>query len=333
MSLDSLAGQIAAQTGRRYVRLVGRGTTALYVALRTIALTHGPGSVIVPDIVCSAVLDAVLLAGFRPAFADVSPDRLAPTPDTWRAAQRPDSRAVIATHLYGLTSPPPALGLPIIEDAVQGIGGAVGNDPVGRLGALSIVGFHPTKTIPGVGGAILTDDAALARVMQAVRLEDGLPPYAMGRYAGYRPQLESRRAALIRPFDADPDNVATIRAGWAALESVVMSRNRAAAAVRTALAGDAGLGLNLPPLHAGDSVWRYPFTAQTPAAAMLIQRRIQGAGLPGARAYPALSAIFEPQPGFASPEIAARLVALWVDVPESVRGQIVGRVVGRNLTP
>lgn len=332
MSLDSLAGHIAAHTRRRYVRLVGRGTTALYVALRAIALTAGPGSVLVPDIICSTVLDAVLLAGFRPAFADVSADRFAPDAESLRRATQPDTRAVIAAHIFGLTAPLPDVGLPVIEDAVQGLGGVVSGRPIGAGGsgaAISVIGFHPTKMIPGVGGAILTDDPALWRVIQAVRLEEDIPAYREGRYAGYWPQLRAMRPALIRPFDDSLANVTAIRDGWDRLGEQVAGRNQKAGYVRAALAAHPALGLNLPILRPGDAVWRYPFTAPTRAAAMRIQRRLQGAGLPGSRPYPSLSAIFDPQPGFHGPDLAARMVNLWVD-PDTSYAQL-DAMIGRIL--
>ena len=74
--MNPLEIQWAERLQRRFARLVGRGTTALYVALRAIALCHGLGEIILPDVICSSVLDAVLLAGFRPVFADVVAPRL-----------------------------------------------------------------------------------------------------------------------------------------------------------------------------------------------------------------------------------------------------------------
>ena len=51
--------------GRCYQGLVGRGATALWVALEAIALQDGKrGEVIIPDLVSPAVLEAVLAAGY-----------------------------------------------------------------------------------------------------------------------------------------------------------------------------------------------------------------------------------------------------------------------------
>src|SRR5947209_5243035 len=137
---NHLTAVVMERMQRRYARLVGRGTTALYVALRAIALTHGLGAAIVPDVICSTVLDAVLLAGFRPLFADVTPDRfgLDSAAAAHLIAHNAAVRAVIAGHIFGYASAMPPLAVPIIEDAVQGLGGNVNGRPIGTLGAISI---------------------------------------------------------------------------------------------------------------------------------------------------------------------------------------------------
>src|ERR1051326_4642152 len=98
---------IASRMHRRFVRSVGRGTTALYVALRALALHNGIGEVILPDIICSNVLDAVLLAGFTPIFADVQPDLFAIDPAHIHGKVTASTRAVIAVHLFGFVEPIP----------------------------------------------------------------------------------------------------------------------------------------------------------------------------------------------------------------------------------
>src|SRR5438105_1735284 len=123
MLMDNLEAELAARMQRRYARLVGRGSTALYIALRALALLNGPGEVILPDVICSVVLDAVLLAGFIPIVADMSLPRFGLDPDDVRRKIGARTRAVITPHLFGYGMNLPNVGGPIIEDAVQGLGG------------------------------------------------------------------------------------------------------------------------------------------------------------------------------------------------------------------
>lgn len=300
------------------MRLVGRGTSALYVALRALVLGYGPGSVILPDLICVSVLEAVLLAGLRPAFADVSADRFNPDSHSVRRVLSPDTRAVIAAHVFGCVTPPPEVEVPIIEDAVQGLGGSLQGRSVGSLGQISILSFHPTKMIPGYGGAILTDDPDLWALIQRVSLEKAEAPYQAGVYAGVRPQLAAQRHRLLKAFDADPANFAAIRAGWERLPEEVEARNRKAHYLSQSLSECPHLGLGLPTLYPGDAIWRYPFVAPSRAAAAWIHRRLQAASLPGSRPYVSLSAIYDPQPAYQSSELASRLVNLWVDAGVSL---------------
>src|SRR5258708_5468337 len=198
---------------RRYGRLVGRGTTALYVALRAIAACDGPGEIILPDLICSTVLDAVLLAGFAPRFADVTPDRF--TLDAQDVCRKitPSTRGVIVAHLFGNVMDTLSIkrqSVRIIEDAVQGLGGWSAGQQVGTLGDIAFTSFHPTKMIPGYGGLVATDDPVLSEAIQGISLSDRVAPYAEGRYAHYQHQLAATLPALIRPFDDDEVNIAAI---------------------------------------------------------------------------------------------------------------------------
>jgi dTDP-4-amino-4,6-dideoxygalactose transaminase len=114
--------------GRSYCVLCGRGTTALWLALRAISRRDGLGEVIMPDIVCAAVLEGVLLAGFIPVFADVLPGRLTLSATSVSQLVTSRTRAVILVHLFGHVVEidlirQAAPDIPVIEDAVQGIGG------------------------------------------------------------------------------------------------------------------------------------------------------------------------------------------------------------------
>ena len=313
---DRLASEFGSFMQRSFVRFVGRGTTALYVTLRAIAACDGTGEIILPDVICSTELDAVLLAGFAPRFADVTPDRFTLDCDDVYRKITPATRGVIMAHVFGNvmdTLPIKAQSVRIIEDAVQGLGGWSADGRVGTLGDISFTNFNPTKMIAGYGAGIATNDPNLGEALRHVSLSDPVVPYAVGRYAHYQHQVMATRSTLIRPFDASEDNIAQIRGGLARPNDNVARRNEKARYLRENLAGFADFVL--PEVRQGDAIWRYTFAAPSRVATSWILRNLQIAGLSGSHLYPSLSDIFDPDSAshLNSASLAPRLINLWVD--------------------
>ena len=321
---------ITAALGRSYGVLSGRGTTALWLALRAIRRRDGPGEVIIPDVVCGTVLDGVLLAGFTPVFADVIPGRFTLSASSVAQLITPRTRAVLVVHLFGHVADmdlirQAAPGIPIIEDAVQGFGGYFHDQDqrVGALGDLSFISFDQRKMIGGRGGVVLWDDASLVEGIEAdLRRLPDLPPLPLesldsllppAAAAAYAVQLRTAFApVLLRRFDPSPANLQRILSDWETLEARVIVRNTKAHWLQTQLSGLPLAGsLALPDLRAGDAIWCYTFVAPTAAFARRIIHGLNGAGLNGSGLYRPLSRLFGQQAG--AGWLADRLVNLWVD--------------------
>lgn len=330
-----LEDRIAEAFDRPYVVLCGRGTTALWLALRAIRRRDGPGEVILPDLLCITALEGLLLAGFAPVFADVRPDRF--TLDAADVARRvtPRTRAILVAHLFGHAADLDAIrqvapGVPLIEDAVQGLGGHIHGRPLGAWGDLSFVSFNPHKMIGGRGGAVFGDDPALMAgiAADAIRLPD-LPDLDLAALDALLPAPEAaglavtlRRTApdLLRPFDGSRANEDRILADWDTLAERVAARNANAAWLGAHLAD---LPLGLPDLRAGDAIWRTTITAPSALIARRIVYAMEEGGVTGSDLYPPLSALFG-QPTGAS-RLAGRLLNLFVD--ESATPAVLQRTV------
>jgi dTDP-4-amino-4,6-dideoxygalactose transaminase len=307
--------------GRQAV-LVGRGTTALWLALRVVARQYGPGEVILPDLLCLTALEGVLLAGFVPAFANVDPARYVLDAESVACRITPNTHAVLVAHLFGHIADVDAIraaapGIPIIEDAVQGFGGALRGRPVGTLGDLSFTSFDTAKMIGGRGGLLLFDDDSLRAGIEAdvdtlsqpsIQLESLsqlLPSAAASAYAG---QLRAAAPSLLRPFDPSPANVQRIEADWHTLAARVEARHAKARLLQARLSGSA---LALPHIQEGDALWRYTVAAPTAALAGWLSHRLQRAALSGSNLYPSLSRLFG-QPARTG-ALSNRLINLWID--------------------
>src|SRR5262249_30702820 len=123
---------------------------------------------------------AVARLGARPVFVDIDAATFNMDADAVRRALTPRTRAVILVHLFGQCAELPDVGrIPIIEDAAQAIGARLGERRAGTLGRIGCFSFFPSKNLGGYGdgGAVTTDDAALAERVRALRTHGGLTKY------------------------------------------------------------------------------------------------------------------------------------------------------------
>lgn len=167
----------AKYTGVKHCVAVNSGTSALHLAL--IGAGVGPGDeVLTVPMTFIATSWAISYLGAKPVFVDVDP--LTYTMDV-RQVQRmltPRTKAILPVHLYGQPADVGPLleiaqrkGIPLIEDAAQAHGAQYRDRPAGSYGQSGCFSFYPGKNLGayGEGGAVTTNDDALARRMKALR--------------------------------------------------------------------------------------------------------------------------------------------------------------------
>src|SRR5439155_1490863 len=136
----ALEQELAAVCGVPWALGVASGTDALHLALT--ALGVGPGDeVITPAFSFVASASTIVMAGATPVFVDIDPATYTLDPAATERAVTPRTRAIMPVHLYGLPAPMDrvlelarAHRVAVIEDAAQGVGGAVAERPVGAFG-------------------------------------------------------------------------------------------------------------------------------------------------------------------------------------------------------
>jgi dTDP-4-amino-4,6-dideoxygalactose transaminase len=156
---------------------VNSGTSALHLAL--LAAGVGPGDeVITVPYTFVATVAAIEYAGARPVFVDVEPDYWTMDPAQIERAITPKTKAIVPVHLYGQPADmDPILdiarrrGLKVIEDACQSHGSEYKGRRCGSMGDLGCFSFYPGKNLGayGEGGAVVTDDPALAAHVRLLR--------------------------------------------------------------------------------------------------------------------------------------------------------------------
>jgi dTDP-4-amino-4,6-dideoxygalactose transaminase len=232
-----LEAELAAYCGARHAISCASGTDALLLVL--MAWQVGPGdAVICPSFTYHATAEMVALLGATPIIADVLPDSFNLDPAsceraiTTAKALDLKPRAVIPVDLFGLPADHDAIaaigathGLLVLDDAAQAFGASYRSKRLGTLATATATSFFPAKPLGcyGDGGAVFTDDDALAARLKSIRFHGEGVDRSEAARIGITGRLDTIQAAvLIEKLKIFPDEIET--------------RNRVAARYSPALA-------------------------------------------------------------------------------------------------
>ncbi len=228
-------------------------THSLYLAWR--ALNVGKGDeIIVPAMTFVATIEALMLTGAQPVFADVDPRTGILDPASAEQRITPRTKAICPVHLYGTMAPMDRFReiaddhkLLLVEDAAHCIEGRGPGFSPGSLSDAAAFSFYATKNITcGEGGAVATRHANVAQKIRLFR-NHGINRSAIERFAdkvsaydveeyGFKSNMYDLQAALLIP------QLANIETAYARRAAIVQSYNNAFS--------DTGLTLpHVPPGH------------------------------------------------------------------------------------
>lgn len=199
-----LESVLAAYVGTKHCIAASSGTDTLLMAL--MALGVGPGDeVITVPFTFIATGEMIALAGATPVFVDIEPRTYNLDPDRLEAAITPRTRAIMPVSLYGQCADFDAInaiasrhGLPVIEDGAQSFGATYKGRRSCALSTIGSTSFFPSKPLGayGDGGAVFTDDDALAKLMREIRVHGQDRRYHHPRL-GLNGRLDSLQAAVL----------------------------------------------------------------------------------------------------------------------------------------
>ncbi len=220
---DNFESELAAQCGAKYAIGVSNGLDALRLIIRAYLelgkLRKGDAVMVAANTFIATVLP-ITEFGLIPVF--VEPD--AGTMNfSWHEAlntldlndaspSKLNIRCALITHLYGTpcwnlkaAQELKSRGILIVEDNAQAIGaeaseeGLNGVRSTGNLADASAISFYPTKNVGalGDGGAVLTNDADLAKTVKALA-NYGTDRRYHNLYAGYNCRLDEIQSAMLR---------------------------------------------------------------------------------------------------------------------------------------
>lgn len=201
--------EVASYLGCDHAVAVNSGTSGMFLILK--ALGIGPGDeVIVPAMGFVTLAEAVAVAGATPVFADVEEVTYNLDPADVQGRITDATKAIVPAHKYGHPADLERLGaiaaergIPLVEDACHAFGAAFQGRRVGPIGTAGFLSFAGKSiSVCGLGGMVVTNDAALANEVRLLR-DHGRPRAKGERFydiqrIGYNLRLSELHAAIGR---------------------------------------------------------------------------------------------------------------------------------------
>ncbi len=221
--VQELETKLAQFCGAKHCVSCANGTDALALVLMAWGIKPGD-AVYVPAFTFVATAEVVAWFGATPVFVDVLADTFNMDPESLEAAieaavdMKLTPRAVIPVDLFGQPADYRRLlpiaerhGLKVLCDTAQGFGATLDGRCTGTFGDATATSFFPAKPLAcyGEGGAIFTDDDALAEDLHSLRVHgQGRDKYDNVRI-GMNGRLDTIQAAvLIEKLEIFPDEIA-----------------------------------------------------------------------------------------------------------------------------
>jgi len=202
--IAELEAELAAYVGVKHAITVSSGTHGLELSLR--ALGIGPGDeVLTSAFSWISAAEVVALVGATPVFVDIEPRSFGLDAAQTAASITPRTKAIIPVSLFGQMpdfSALNALGaqysVPLIEDAAQSFGASQHGRKSCGVTLIGCTSFFPTKPLGcfGDGGALFTDDDALAAQLRAIR-SHGSHDRKHHTVLGTNARLDTLQAAVL----------------------------------------------------------------------------------------------------------------------------------------
>lgn len=235
----------------KHAHLVSSGTAALSTALASAGIGAGD-EVIVPPFTFVASVEAIVLAGAIPVFAEID-ETLTLSPEGIEATITPRTKAVNFVHMCGAMGKMDEVkavcdkhNLVLLEDACQATGGTYKGQALGTLGQVGTFSFDSVKTIScGEGGAVLTNDETVYN--HAHQYSDhGHDHIGMDRGAEDHPIMGTN-------YRISEMNAAVGVAQWKKLDRILEIQRRNKKALKDALAQYPEVTFREIPDEAGDN--------------------------------------------------------------------------------
>lgn len=172
--VNELEEKLKDYLGVKHFFFVNNGTIALQIAIKALELE---GEIITTPFSYVATTSSIVWEHCKPVFVDINNDNFTIDADLIEAAITPNTRAILATHVYGLPCDVEKIEsiavkhkLKVVYDAAHAFGVKYKDKNIVNYGDISTLSFHATKLFHTVeGGGIATNDNQLAHRIAYMR--------------------------------------------------------------------------------------------------------------------------------------------------------------------
>jgi UDP-2-acetamido-2-deoxy-ribo-hexuluronate aminotransferase len=203
--VKELEERLARYTGSKHCVTVASGTEALLISL--LALGIGPGDeVITTPFTFVATAEVIVLLGAKPIYVDIEPDTCNIASHGIEEKITSRTKAIIPVSLYGQAADMDELNaiakrhgdIPVIEDAAQSFGATYKGARSCNLSTIGCTSFFPSKPLGcyGDGGAIFTNDDAIAQACREIRVHGQAKRYVHTRI-GVGGRMDTLQCAIV----------------------------------------------------------------------------------------------------------------------------------------
>ena len=202
--VKELETALAVHTGAKHCVTVSSGTEALLIAMMALDLKPGD-EVITTPFTFAATAETIVLLGGVPVWVDIEADTCNIDASKIEAAITPRTRAIMPVSLYSQCADMDeinAIGarhdIPVIEDAAQSYGATYKGKRSNNLSTFGCTSFFPSKPLGcyGDGGAIFTNDDALAQAAREIRVHGQSARYTHTR-VGVGGRMDTLQCAIV----------------------------------------------------------------------------------------------------------------------------------------
>jgi dTDP-4-amino-4,6-dideoxygalactose transaminase len=172
-----LEERLRSELGAADVIACGSGTSALGLVLQAMGVGQGD-EVVVPAFGCAPLAASVANLGAVPVFADILPHTMVVDPDDVRRRLTARTKVIMPAHMFSVMADMPRLAeladggnVRLLEDSAVAQGAVLDGVPAGMWGEAGVFSFVQVKSfgMPGEGGAVVTRDAELGRIVRMLR--------------------------------------------------------------------------------------------------------------------------------------------------------------------